>query len=116
MSYVDDIESDFSVYHRVDDFWCRPADWILRMTGKLVAYGGALALAMSREDRPPAIAPSMPVPELSGTPAVNDEDTPPDVVAQMWQRAIAADFTDRGFQVEGFQEISSDEMRAMLDG
>jgi hypothetical protein len=118
MSYVDDIEIDFAVFLRVDDFWCRPADWILRFAGRLVAYRGSLWAAMERDAAAPAPVPvtglSTGYPQAVDSPA--DGDTPPDVVAALWQKAIVADYQDRGFQVDGIEQISADEMRSMLDG
>lgn len=118
MSYADDIEIDFAVFLRVDDFWRRPADWILRFAGRLVAYRGSLWSAMERDAMTSASAPvtglSTAYPQAVDNPA--DGDTPPDVVAALWQKAIVADYQDRGFQVDGIEQISADEMRAMLDG
>jgi hypothetical protein len=83
MSYVDDIEIDFAVFLRVGDFWCRPADWILRFAGRLVAYRGSLWAAMERDAVAPAPVPvtglSTGYPQAVDSPA--DGDTPPDVVA-----------------------------------
>lgn len=115
MSYADDIEIDFAVFLRVDDFWYRPADWILRFAGRLVAYRGSLWSAMERDAAAPApTGLSTGYPQLVDSSA--DSDTPPDVVAQLWQRAIVADYQGKGFQVDGIESISADEMRSMLDG
>lgn len=116
MSYVDDIEVDFAVFLRVDDFWCRPADWILRFAGRLVAYRGSLWSAMERDalESAPVYGLSTAYPQAVDSPA--DGDTPPDVVAAMWQQAIVKDYQGKGFQVDGIESISADEMRAMLDG
>jgi hypothetical protein len=119
MSYVDDIEIDFAVLLRVDDFWCRPADWILRFAGRLVAYRGSLWSAMERDAAAPAPAPvtglSTAYPQAVDGSA-DDGDTPPDVVAALWHQAIVKDYQNKGFQVDGIEQISADEMRAMLDG
>lgn len=119
MSYVDEIESDFSVYHRVDDFWCRPSDWITRFAGKLVAYQGALWLAMQKAE-PVDQTPVQPAYLSTGYPQAVDSlesgDTPPEVVAALWQRAIVSDYQEHGFEVDGIEEISSAEMEALFHG
>lgn len=110
MSHVDDIESDFSVFHRVDDFWCRPSDWIMRMTSRLVAYNGALAVAMTNEKQH-AVEP----PYIPPLPTARD-DFSTDDVERLWSQHLIANYRERGFDVTGIEEISPDEMRSMLDG
>lgn len=115
MSYVDDIEVDFAVFLRVDDFWCRPADWILRFAGKLVAYRGSLWAAMERDAQPPVAATALGPTGLS-TAYPQAVDSPADDIEAMWDRAILADYRGKGFDVDGIERISADEMRGMLDG
>lgn len=45
LDYLDDIESDMSVFHRVDDPWSMPAPRFFAFATRLPAYDGALAIA-----------------------------------------------------------------------
>lgn len=47
LDYLDDIESDMSVLHRVDDMWSMPAPKFFAFASRLPAYNGALAVAYS---------------------------------------------------------------------
>lgn len=114
MTYVDELESDFSVFHGLD-IWVESFSRLMRLAPRMPAYNGALRHLLEAEARGPA---DLPVPGMPAPSAVmaDDGDTPPDVIEQLWRRSIVADYQSRGFQVDGIEEISADEMRAMLDG
>jgi hypothetical protein len=65
LSHLEDLESDFSVFHRVDDMYAVPTRRFLAWAGRLVNYDGALRAA-ARSDEPEAGArrssATMPVP------------------------------------------------------
>lgn len=42
LGYLDDLESDFSVFHRVDDLYAVPSRRFLAWADRLVHYAGAL--------------------------------------------------------------------------
>lgn len=42
MDYLDDLESDFSVLHRVDDMYAVPGPRFLRLAARTVAYQGVM--------------------------------------------------------------------------
>lgn len=63
LDYLDDIESDLSVFHRVDDWRSMAGPRFFRLAVRLAAYNGVMharALATSQDDAP------------SGTQAAND--------------------------------------------
>lgn len=49
MDHVDDIESDLSVFHRVDDMYAMPAPQLLRFALRLPAYAGVLRARIEAE-------------------------------------------------------------------
>lgn len=92
LDFREDVESDFSVLHRVDDLDAMPAGRFFALVGKLGAYQGAVAaLAASA---PPA-APRTEYaaePYAEHAPAIDDDaDTPPEVVARM-RAALISDY------------------------
>jgi hypothetical protein len=57
LDYLDQIESDLSVFHRVDDAMALPAPRFFKLAALLPAYSGALAARLERERdrlRPPS--------------------------------------------------------------
>jgi len=63
--HLADLESDFSVYHRIDDMTSLPVGQFFSRAVRMVAYGGALAASVRRETQPepsagPARIPSNP--------------------------------------------------------
>ncbi len=46
--YREDLESDFSVFHRVDDMLAQPARLFVTRAIRLPAYGGALTASLRR--------------------------------------------------------------------
>lgn len=48
LQYLDDLESDFSVFHRVDDMYEMEAGRFWIMAKRIVHYGGATAAALAR--------------------------------------------------------------------
>lgn len=58
--HLDDLESDFSVFHRVGDMEGMPSARFLAMAARLVHYDGAVRAALQREAPPqaePAVRP-----------------------------------------------------------
>jgi hypothetical protein len=115
---VDALESDFSVFHRID-MWVTSMATLMRLAPKLPAYGGALALAIGQSERPAAATAP---PEVSTgytqpvhTPAAPD-DTPPDVVASKWAEHLVAKYRSMGVEVTGIQPIGDDEMERLVSG
>jgi hypothetical protein len=49
LDHLDDLESDLSAFHRVDDMDAMPARRFLVLAGRLVHYGGALQAAVKAE-------------------------------------------------------------------
>jgi hypothetical protein len=86
--YVQDIESDLSVFHRVDDVDQLTIRRYLMLAPRLSAYEGALRAKLKHQPQRAAVAPS----ELRGVPLAADGqgDTPPEVVAQLKRTALAA--------------------------
>lgn len=56
--YRDDLESDFSVFHRVDDMYALDPGTFFSRAQRLQAYSGALAATAQREQAPQASVPS----------------------------------------------------------
>jgi hypothetical protein len=81
---------------------------IMRLAPKLVVYGGALQLAMGRDADAPQSAPVAGTPASTGTPQA--VDTPEDVVRQLRQQAMVAQFKAMGVEVTSVEQISDDEM------
>ncbi len=54
VDYLDDLESDFSVFHRVDDIYALDGPRFLRLALRIFAYDGVLAarLRAEQEDAP----------------------------------------------------------------
>lgn len=76
---------------------------LMRRVRHLPAYGGALALELSAEQRSAA------QPSTGYAHAVDDGDTPDEVVAAKWQAALAQQFTPEQM-AGGIQTISDTEM------
>lgn len=51
--HIDDVRSDFSVYHRVDEIEHLPADRFLAYLHRLPVYGGAVAFLVHQEQQEP---------------------------------------------------------------
>lgn len=49
-----DLESDFSVFHRVDDIWSMPAPRFFRMAWRIAAYDGMVARRIEAENEQPS--------------------------------------------------------------
>lgn len=85
--YAQDIESDLSVFHRVDDVDQLTIRRYLMLAPRLSAYEGALRAKL--KDQPQRTSPP---PEVGGVPLASDGqgDTPPEVVARLKRTALAA--------------------------
>lgn len=57
LDYLDDLESDFSVFHRVDDMRQMPARRFLVLADRLVHYEGAFRAVVKAEAEAAANAP-----------------------------------------------------------
>lgn len=123
MTYVDDIESDLSRFHGLD-LWSVSFARAMRLAGRLPAYGGALAHAMTVDARPPSPEPSTGYPQPVGNPDIQrggfgahaERDTPPEVVERLRQEALVRQFQKAGIDVTGVREVSSDEMERLIRG
>lgn len=117
MTYVDDIESDLSRFHRLD-LWSVSFSHAMRLAGRLPAYGGALAQAMSTAAAQPArtTAPvaESPVSVPFGDQPMDTGDTPPEVVERLKHDALVRQFQQLGVDVTGIREVSSDAMERLI--
>lgn len=58
VDYLDDIESDLSVFHRIDDIWSMPGPRFFRLVWRLAAYQGVMqARALAEREKAPAERP-----------------------------------------------------------
>lgn len=58
VDYLDDIESDFSVFHRVDDVWSMSGPRFFKLAWRLPAYQGVMqARAVAESERSPVERP-----------------------------------------------------------
>ncbi len=112
LTYVDDLESDFSVLHGLD-FWTMSTARVMRLAPKLPAYEGSLRLAMARDaDRAPTTEAGL---STSYPQPVDNGDTPAHVVEQKRQAAMLAQFQAMGVEVTGVETISDDEMERLVN-
>jgi hypothetical protein len=87
--YVGDIESDLSVFHRVDIVDQLPIARYLALAPRLAAYQGALRARLAEQPAAPqgaAQATVRGVPLAAGA----HGDTPPEVVARLKREALAS--------------------------
>jgi hypothetical protein len=86
IEYVKDVESDLSVFHRVDDVDQITIARYLDLAPRLGAYEGALRRRLAAPVSSPGVE------TVRGVPLAADGrgDTPPEVVAQLKRAAIAA--------------------------
>lgn len=73
LQFLPEIESDMSVFHRVDDIYTMEAATMIRRVSCLAAYDGAVAAQAARQRREAAQQPQV----SNGTPAtapVDDEE------------------------------------------
>ena len=54
LDYVDDLESDFSVFHRVDDIMSLPAPEFFRKAWRLGSYAGVMQARLVEQEPDPA--------------------------------------------------------------
>lgn len=64
LDHMDDVASDMSVFHRVDDPWSMPAPRFFTLASRLHVYGGAVAQATI----PPAPARPQAIPQPAPRP------------------------------------------------
>lgn len=112
MSYVNELESDFSVFHRLD-IWSVSFSLLIRLAPRLPAYQGALRLAMER-DAAHTEAHRSTVSPSTGLPQVVDS-TPDHEVAAMWQQALAQKYHGMGVQVSGFEQVDDSTMERLVN-
>lgn len=101
--YVKDVESDLSVFHRVDDVDQLTIARYLDLAPRLGAYEGALRrrLAAPEPDAAPEVATVRGVPLAAG----GHGDTPPEVVAALKRQALAA---RHGVDPSAIETVSTD--------
>lgn len=107
LDYLEDLESDFSVFHRVDDMYALPAEQFFALSVRMAAYSGALAARFRQEGERTPAAPQTPTrpTEPGGIPEV-----PLNQVQAVRDRIRQEQFAKFG-QVE---HITDDEMMALL--
>lgn len=92
LDFRDDVESDLSALHRVDDMDAMPARRFFALVNRLGAYAGAVQVALT-----PAAAPAAETAYATASDAIPeytvdaDGDTPDHVVTEM-RRALISDF------------------------
>lgn len=101
VEFEQDIESDLSVFHRVDDVDQLAISRYLALAPRLSAYSGALRARYSAPaaEQGPAT--------VRGVPLASDglQDTPPEVVAQLKRHALGARY---GVDPASIQTVSTD--------
>lgn len=97
------IESDFSVFHRVDDMYDMPmARWERRMS-QLPAYGGAFGIALQQEGS-----------SVTGPPVSTDGDMTEEQVRARFRQIVIDTYPDAA--AGGVKEISAEEMEREVRG
>jgi hypothetical protein len=56
LDYLPDLESDFSVFHRIDDIYSMHGPTFLALAYRISVYGGMLGYRRSVQDAPPELA------------------------------------------------------------
>jgi hypothetical protein len=104
VDYVADIESDLSVFHRVDDADQLTIARYLALAPRLAAYQGALRARLATPESSGTVAGT---PSVRGVPLAADGagDTPPEVVAQLKRAALGARY---GVDPAAIQTVSTD--------
>jgi hypothetical protein len=87
LEHWEDIASDLSVFHRIDDPDTLSIPVFLSKVVRLGAYGGALKARLAATQTAGTASPAN-VPAV-GTPSVGGGDTPPEVVAAMKRQQFA---------------------------
>lgn len=68
--YLDDIESDLSAFHRIDDYRALSGPRFFRLVWRLAAYQGVMqARALAEHER------EQPAPQSAASPAARPQDT-----------------------------------------
>lgn len=100
--YVADIESDLSVFHRVDEVDRLTIARYLALAPRLAAYQGALRARLATSETTASGTPS-----VRGVPMAADGvgDTPPEVVAQLKRTALGARY---GVDPAAIETVSAD--------
>jgi len=91
LDYLDDLESDFSVLHRVDDIYSMPGARFLRLARRITAYAGVMQVradAAARADRD--VEPPAPRVQPAAQPVTRQDPNGPRVVPGD-RAALAAD-------------------------
>ena len=103
---LDDIDSDFSVFHRIDAPEALPAARFFQLVVRLPAYRGALAVTLDHRNAQQATQTTT-APASSAPAALPNGDTPPEAVAAMRRAAFAK---HHGVDPSEIQYISTDEL------
>lgn len=107
---IDEIASDLSVYHRIDDAEGMDMGLFAARVSVLPAYGGALSQRVQRDQQD---APVLPSPVYAVEQPANG-DTSPEEVERMWHGVLAQQFPDH--ISGGIQRVSDDEMTKLVNG
>lgn len=65
IDYLDDLESDFSRFHRVDDIYAMEGPRFFRMAARIFAYDGVMAMRARIEEEEMAPQQAAPAPRAS---------------------------------------------------
>jgi hypothetical protein len=87
--FWEDIVSDMSVYHRVDDVAALTITRFLSLAVRLSAYGGVLRARFAATQTAGTASPAN-VPAAGSVPRAGGGDTPPEVVAAIKRQQFAA--------------------------
>jgi hypothetical protein len=94
------LESDFSVFHRVDDMYAMPVGQWARRLSQLPAYGGAFAIAMQEQG---------PLPKPGPAPAQGaDGEMSEAQVKARFRQILIETYPEQA--ADGIREISADQM------
>lgn len=110
LEHLDPIESDLSVFHRIDDIDDVPMSRFIRLVAHLSAYSGALRITLQQTGSAAARI----VTEQPGVSLVPEDpdNTPEDEVARRWARVLAEQYPDAA--AGGIERVSDTEMIRML--
>lgn len=115
MTYANELESDFSRFHRLD-IWSVGVHRVMRLAPHLLAYHGATRLAAMNE-RSAGTRAQIPAEQPTGYPqAVDNGDTPEYLIEQKQREAMIKQFEARGVHVTGVREISPEDMERQING
>jgi hypothetical protein len=81
LDHLEDIESDFSVFHRIDDPWSMPGPKFFRFALRLPAYAGVMAArVMAEQEKPETVSRGRPTEDRKVVPLSSVETLHPDLI------------------------------------